>query len=73
LTFWSSFIQAVSGLGERADAAVLRGLLALEAGEVEHARAAFWAAMAISTDAPQSSGLDFNSRPVVLEVLRLLH
>jgi hypothetical protein len=72
VTFWSAFLQAVSGLGERADAAVLRGLLALEAGEVEQARAAFLAAMACSTDAPEAPGLEFNSRPVVHEALRLL-
>jgi hypothetical protein len=71
-TFWSTVRQGVSGLAERADAAVLRGLLALEAGEVEHARAAFCAALACSADAPTGGGLDFKGRPVAIDALRLL-
>jgi hypothetical protein len=71
-TFWSAVRQAVAGLGERADSAVLRGLLALEAGEVERARAAFRAALACSADAPSGGGLDFKGRPVAREALGLL-
>jgi hypothetical protein len=71
-TFWSSVRQAVTGLAERADTAVLRGLLALEAGEVERARAAFRAALACSAEAPAGGGLDFAGRPVAREALGLL-
>jgi hypothetical protein len=71
-TFWSAVRQGVSGLGERADSAVLRGVLALEAGEVEQARAAFRAALACSADAPTSSGLDFKGRQVASDALDLL-
>jgi hypothetical protein len=70
-TFWSAVRQGVSGLAERADYAVLRGLLALEAGEVEHARRDFRAALACSPDVPPGAGLDFPGRPVARDALGL--
>jgi hypothetical protein len=71
-TFWSTVQQGVGGLAERADWAVLRGLLALEAGEVKQARAAFRAALACSADGPGGGGLNFKGRPVASDALGLL-
>jgi hypothetical protein len=70
--FWSAVRQVVGGLAVRADSAVLRGLLALEAGEVEQARAAFRAALACLPDAPAGGGFDFKGRPVARDALGLL-
>jgi hypothetical protein len=64
--------QGVTGLAERADAAVLRGLLALEAGEAERARTALRAALACSPDVPAGGGLDFKGLPVARDALELL-
>jgi hypothetical protein len=72
MAFWSGVGQAVARLAERADAATLRGLLALEAGDVERAQAAFRAALACSPDVPEGGGLDFKGRPVAREALGLL-
>jgi len=59
-------------LASRANAAVLRGLLALEAGEVEHAREAFHAAGAYVGDSPSRRGFDYTGRPVAQHGLWLL-
>jgi hypothetical protein len=61
--------QEAAALAGRADAAVLRGLLALEAGEVERARAALGAALGY---AGPGGGVRFNGHPVAEDALRLL-
>jgi hypothetical protein len=61
--------QEAAALAGRADAAVLRGLLALEAGEVDRARAALGAALGYSG---AGGGVNFNGRPVAEDALRLL-
>jgi hypothetical protein len=58
-----------------ADAHVLRGLLALEAGAVESARAQFRAALAVWGSprlAASAGGLDFPARRIAQHALRLL-
>jgi hypothetical protein len=70
--FQSALGQVAAGLAGRADAAVVRGLLALEAGEVDRARAGFRAALAYSAETPSGGGLDFNGRPVAHDALELL-
>jgi tetratricopeptide (TPR) repeat protein len=70
--FWSGLRQAVAGLAERADATVLRGLLALEAGDVGRARTALRAALACSPQEPGGGGLDFQSGPVARGALGLV-
>jgi tetratricopeptide (TPR) repeat protein len=62
-------------LRQEADVRVLRGVLALEAGAVETARAHFRAALDVWGSASQSrtgGGLDFPARPVAEHGLRLL-
>ncbi|MFO0845797.1 MAG: hypothetical protein U0797_26010 [Gemmataceae bacterium] len=70
--FQSSVGQATAELARRADAFTLRGLLALEAGEVDQARAAFGAALANTADSPVGAGVEFAGRPVAREALGLL-
>ncbi len=70
--FRSAVRQEAAGLAGRADAAVLRGLLALEAGDVGRARAAFRAALTYSVDSPAGGGLVFDGRPVARDGLGLL-
>lgn len=64
--------QAIAELARRADAFALRGLLALEAGEVDRAGAAFRAALAHSAESPTSGGLEFAGRPAARGGLGLL-
>jgi hypothetical protein len=66
--FRAALHEEVAGLAARADAAVVRGLLALEAGEVGRARAALQAAL----DYAAGGGVDFNGRPVAEDALRWL-
>jgi tetratricopeptide (TPR) repeat protein len=70
--FRTAIQEAVTRLGERADADVVRGLLALEAGDVDRARAAFRTALSHSAATPEGGGLDFNGRPVARDGLALL-
>jgi hypothetical protein len=51
-----------TSLKQQADAHVLRGLLALEEGEVDEADAAFRLALTLWQDDAADSGLDFNGR-----------
>jgi tetratricopeptide (TPR) repeat protein len=62
-------------LRQEADSHVLRGLLALEAGDVEAAEQHCRAALAVwgsDARARTGAGLDFNARPIAQYVLRLL-
>jgi tetratricopeptide (TPR) repeat protein len=62
-------------LRQEADLSVLRGLLALEAGEVSTARQHCRAALDVwgdETRAASGAGLDFPSRPIAQRVLHLL-
>jgi tetratricopeptide (TPR) repeat protein len=62
-------------LRQEADLRVLRGMLALEAGAVESARQHFQAALAVwgsPQRARDGAGLDFASRPIAAEMMRLL-
>jgi hypothetical protein len=70
--FLSAVRQEAAGLAQRSDAAVVRGLLALEAGEVDRARAAFRAALKYSTVSPAGGGLVFDGRQVAHDGLMLL-
>jgi hypothetical protein len=70
--FGTEVRQGVTELAERANVAVLRGLLALEAGEAERARTVLRAALACSPDGPAGGGLDFKGQPVAREALGLL-
>jgi len=72
IQFWSGMEQTAARLAERSDAAVFRGLLALEAGEVDRARAAFRAALAYTPDSSAEGGLDFPGRSVARDGLRIL-
>jgi hypothetical protein len=70
--FRSAVQQVTARLAARADADVFRGLLALEAGEVDRAREVFRAALANSANSLAGGGLDFNGRPVAHGALDLL-
>jgi hypothetical protein len=62
-------------LRNEADSLVLRGVLALECGDVETARRHCRAALAVWGDghhAATSAGLDFAARPIAQELLGLL-
>jgi hypothetical protein len=62
-------------LRQEADSLVLRGLLALEAGEVEVARRHLGAALAVwgsASRAAQGAGVDFAARPLAQQALRWL-
>jgi hypothetical protein len=73
---WSEFGTAVrresAALALRADAATLRGLLALESGEVAAARESFRSALAHSADTPGGGGLAFNGWETAHGALQLL-
>jgi hypothetical protein len=60
--FESQLAQVDQALAHQGDTATLRGLVALEAGDVAAARAAFRSALAF-TD-PVAGGLDFAGRPI---------
>jgi tetratricopeptide (TPR) repeat protein len=64
--FRDALHDEMAGLAARADAAVMRGLLELEAGEVERARATLRTAL----DYAAVYGVDFNGRPVAEGALR---
>ena len=71
------FRDRVLGLARRlrgeTNAIVLRGLLALEEGEVDNARIAFRRALALWKDeasVASGAGLDFDARPIAQECLR---
>jgi tetratricopeptide (TPR) repeat protein len=71
------FRDRVLGLARRlrgeTNAIVLRGLLALEEGEVDNARIAFRTALALWKDeasVASGAGLDFDARPIAQECLR---
>jgi hypothetical protein len=73
------FRGRVAGLGgsmrQEADATVVRGLLALEEGQVEEAVSAFRTALSYwrdATTAASGGGVDFASRPIAQEALRWL-
>ncbi|HLW64164.1 MAG TPA: hypothetical protein VKS79_02515, partial [Gemmataceae bacterium] len=78
--FWRNYylgvlpvLQLAERLRKRAELHVVRGLLALEPGDVETARREFHAALAIWKDqdaAAAGSGLDFFPRPIAQEMLR---
>lgn len=81
---WAAFRQGefsgqvtslVQSLRKEADVAVLRGLLALEAGDVDQARAAFRSALALwgsEAAAASGSGLDFSGRIIAEDCLSWL-
>lgn len=58
-------------LSKRADASTLRGILALEAGEIELARDSFRAALELSVD--QKDGLQFPGRTAAQDSLRWIN
>jgi len=62
LQFHSRIMGLSTSLKQQADAHVLRGLLALEEGEVDEADAAFRLALTLWQDDAADSGLDFNGR-----------
>jgi hypothetical protein len=73
------FRNRVGGLArilrQEADATVLRGLLALEQGDVDEAEVAFRLALGLWKDpaaAASGAGLDFNGRPVAQGCLEWL-
>jgi tetratricopeptide (TPR) repeat protein len=73
--FASAVAGVAQGLRQEADARVLRGLLALEQGDVAEAKAAFRLALAAWKDqaaADSGAGLDFNSRPLAQSYLERL-
>jgi tetratricopeptide (TPR) repeat protein len=70
--FLATLQQEITRLTGWANTVVVRGLLALEAGEVEKARAAFQTALTFSADSAAGAGLDFNGQLVAREGLRLL-
>ncbi len=70
--FQAAVQQLTARLAGQADAAVFRGLLALESGAVGRAREAFQTALTYSADAPAGGGLDFKGRPVARDALGLL-
>jgi tetratricopeptide (TPR) repeat protein len=70
--FRSEVQKVVRELAPRSDAAVLRGLLALEAGEMAQAREAFRASLACAPDSPAVGGWTVSSWPVARDGLRLL-
>jgi hypothetical protein len=62
-------------LRQEADLRVLRGLLALESGAVEKARAHFRAALDVwgsDSRAATGAGVDFPARPIAQQAIRLL-
>jgi tetratricopeptide (TPR) repeat protein len=76
---WAEFHARVTGLAlslrRQADMTVLRGLLALEEGEVDEARRCFRLALALWKDeatAASGAGLDFNGRVVAQGCLEWL-
>jgi tetratricopeptide (TPR) repeat protein len=70
--FWSAMQEEIAALTRRADSSVLRGLIALEAGEMDRARLAFQAALAISAESPAGVGVRFNGEQVGRDGLALL-
>jgi hypothetical protein len=67
--------QLAAMVRQAADVAVVRGILALEAGQNDQAREYFESAMQIwggEAQAKQSAGLDFGGRPVAQRALELL-
>jgi hypothetical protein len=73
--FTDAVARIVQGLRQEADVRVLRGLLALERGDVDQARNAFRLALAIWKDqaaADSGAGLDFAFRPVAQGYLEKL-
>jgi hypothetical protein len=70
--FWAAVQQESAGLARRADATVLRGLLALEAGDVDGAQTAFRSVLAYAADPPAGSGLVLKCRSVAKDALGLL-
>jgi hypothetical protein len=64
--------ELTQNLAAQADVIVLRGLLALEAGNVERARAAFRSALALSPERFGGGQLEFNARPVAWDCLALI-
>jgi hypothetical protein len=70
--FWSAVQREAAGLAGRADAALLRGLLTLEAGEMERARTALRAALAYSSPGSADGGLVGSVRPVAQDAMGLL-
>jgi tetratricopeptide (TPR) repeat protein len=72
----ASFSMEIGGLArslrKEADATVLRGLLALEEGEVDDADAAFHQALALWNNDTEVGGLDFNGRVVAQTCLEWL-
>ncbi len=74
-TFFDQLGSLVSGMRKKADWTVIRGLLALEEGDVFEARFAFRTALAIWKDeaaARSGAGLDFRARPMAQAYLKLL-
>jgi hypothetical protein len=65
--FWSRLGQLVTAIRRDADARALRGLLALEEGNIDVAAAQFRDAVAIwgsDSATAEGSGIDFNGRPL---------
>jgi hypothetical protein len=72
LEFRSRLESLARSLRQEADVTVLRGLLALEEGEVDEAEAAFRAALALWGDetlAATGGGLEFNGRVIAQSAL----
>ena len=70
--FWSRLGQLVAAIRRDADARALRGLLALEAGNIEGAAAQFRDAVAVwggDSATAEGSGIDFNGRPLAAGAL----
>jgi len=67
--FRSGLGTVTQGLVEAADAETLRGLIALEAGEVDRARDAFTTALKFSPGGRADGGLDFPGRPIARDGL----
>ena len=71
LEFRSRLRSSALALSQRADVTVLRGLLALEVGEVDDAKAAFRQALTY-WDADSRTGVDFNGRGIARDGLEWL-
>jgi hypothetical protein len=73
--FRRDVLNLAQELRHKADATVLRGLLALEEGDIAEAEVAFRVALALWKDqaaAASGSGLDFGGRPIAQGYLELL-
>jgi Flp pilus assembly protein TadD len=73
--FHKRLTRLAQNLRREADVKVLRGLLALEEGDVEEAEVAFGEALTLWKDeetAASGGGIDFNARPIAQACLQWL-